>query len=128
MSPAITEDPVLVMVEPATIAYGVAAPRLMGVAAATAVSLVKAISVTKTEERRGQRAKAQPNAREMDGAARVSKLKEVWWRKRGTICCGEGTHTTHCSQDRIKFKVIEVENRSVSKNCTVHSYFIHVTI
>jgi hypothetical protein len=45
-SPVITEVPVLVMVEPAITAYGVAAPRLRVVAAA-ALSLAKAMSVIK---------------------------------------------------------------------------------
>ena len=63
----------------------------------------------------------------MDWTPDTTKLWEGLRRKRGTTFCGDGTHTTHGSQSRIKFKVNESENRSLVKNYTVAFYFIHVT-
>jgi len=80
-----------------------------------------------SEEAGDEGAETESNAGAMNRTTRATKLEEVL-RKRGTGYYGASTHTTHSSQDRIKFKVNESENRFPINNYTGNQYFIQMTM
>jgi len=123
-SPVITEDPVLVMVEPAITAYGAAAPKV-GAVAAKAGEPPKASNVTKLSVATQM---LQADARAGKGgraAMRSTHFPEIHVGS-GTVYRGVGTHTRHCSRERIKFNVNEVENRFLGVNVTVTRHFSEI--